>query len=220
MDQGPSYANVQGPFPRQSPIMGRRALGPPSGSGGQPPSSQSPKLQHKRQASEVIKNEVLHAQQQSPVSNSSSNAGSSDNSSSMVVPPALVQQVNLKPVTSIHQVLYQGQEKYHRVNGHHQDQFEMMKTESPIFPSTTTSVSMQSPIQSSLSSPSQDHGYCSNTNDRQVLEKNLEKLISERGMDVIGQLTKEMSPQQIERLLVQTKQKLQGTNSVPLLQPA
>ena len=39
-------------------------------------------------------------------------------------------------------------------------------------------------------------------------------------MDVIGQLTKEMSPQQIERLLVQTKQKLQGTNSVPLLQPA
>ena len=77
---------------------------------------------------------------------------------------------------------------------------------------------MQSPIQSSLSSPSQDHGYCSNTNgnDRQVLEKNLEKLISERGMEVIGQLTKEMSPQQIERLLVQTKQKLQGANSVPL----
>ena len=77
---------------------------------------------------------------------------------------------------------------------------------------------MQSPIQSSLSSPSQDHGYCSNTNgnDRQVLEKNLERLISERGMEVIGQLTKEMSPQQIERLLVQTKQKLQGTNSVPL----
>ena len=77
---------------------------------------------------------------------------------------------------------------------------------------------MQSPIQSSLSSPSQDHGYCSNTNgnDRQVLEKNLEKLISERGMEVIGQLTKEMSPQQIERLLIQTKQKLQGTNSAPL----
>ena len=77
---------------------------------------------------------------------------------------------------------------------------------------------MQSPIQSSLSSPSQDHGYCSNTNgnDRQVLEKNLEKLISERGMEVIGQLTKEMSPQQIERLLMQTKQKLQGASSVPL----
>ena len=47
---------------------------------------------------------------------------------------------------------------------------------------------MQSPIQSSLSSPSQDHGYCSNTNgnDRQVLEKNLEKLISERGMVLVG----------------------------------
>ena len=105
---------------------------------------------------------------------------------------------------------------YHYYNS---DYF-IFQTESPVFPSTTTSVSMQSPIQSSLSSPSQDHGYCSNTNDRQVLEKNLEKLISERGMDVIGQLTKEMSPQQIERLLVQTKQKLQGTNSVPLLQPA
>ena len=85
---------------------------------------------------------------------------------------------------------------------------------------------MQSPIQSSLSSPSQDHGYCSNTNgngvvgagtDRQVLEQNLERLISERGMEVIGQLTKEMSPQQIERLLIQTKQKLQATNSAPLV---
>ena len=100
--------------------------------------------------------------------------------------------------------------------------FIVFQTESPIFPSNaSTSVSMQSPIQSSLSSPSQDHGYCSNTNgnnvnDRQVLEKNLERLISERGMEVIGQLTKEMSPQQIERLLIQTKQKLQATNSAPL----
>ena len=97
----------------------------------------------------------------------------------------------------------------------------LFQTESPIFPSTTTSVSMQSPIQSSLSSPSQDHGYCSNNgvggNDRQVLEQNLERLISERGMEVIGQLTKEMSPQQIERLLIQTKQKLQATNSAPLV---
>ena len=82
---------------------------------------------------------------------------------------------------------------------------------------------MQSPIQSSLSSPSQDHGYCSNTNngagprdERQILEHNLERLISERGMEVIGQLTKEMSPQQIERLLAQTKEKLHATNSAPL----
>lgn len=96
--------------------------------------------------------------------------------------------------------------------------FHLFQTESPIFPSS--SISMQSPIQSSLSSPSQDHGYCSNTNgnnnERQILEKNLERLISERGMEVIGQLTKEMSPQQIERLLIQTKQKLQATNSAPL----
>eukprot|EP00093_Oithona_nana_P002807 02807.XXX_59423_39952_1 [CDS] Oithona nana genome sequencing. len=170
-DAGPSYANVMGP--RQSPIMGRRALGPP-----QP----SPKV-HRRQTSNPVSN---HHKPE-----------------------------NLKPVTSIHQVLYQQQspthaQEFHRVNP---QEFDMIKTDSPVFPSS--SVSMQSPIQSSLSSPSQDHGYCSNTNgnDRQVLEKNLEKLISERGMEVIGQLTKEMSPQQIERLLMQTKQKLQGASS-------
>merc|ERR1719394_528424 len=105
VQDGPSYANVSGAFPRQSPIMGRRALGPPQVPG--PQAAVSPKL-HRRQPSEVIKQEVLHAQQQSPVSNSSSNAGaSSDNSSSIIHH----QPVNLKPVTSIHQVLYQGHEK-------------------------------------------------------------------------------------------------------------
>lgn len=48
---GPSYANVTGAFPRQSPIMGRRALGPPNAV------AQSPKF-HRRQTSEVIKQEV------------------------------------------------------------------------------------------------------------------------------------------------------------------
>ena len=43
-DAGPSYANVMGP--RQSPIMGRRALGPP-----QP----SPKV-HRRQTSNPVSN--------------------------------------------------------------------------------------------------------------------------------------------------------------------
>ncbi len=248
---GPSYANVSNGYPRQSPLMGRRVLVAPT----VPTSSQSPKL-HRRQPSEIIKQEVhssdaglnarfltfhlqvLHAQQGSPVSNSSSNAGgsSSDNSSMH----------QLKPVTSIHQVLNhpnQGQHQPHDNYASRLNAFEMMKvrilmhnkryrwrcnaiffqTESPIFPP-----SIQSPIQSSLSSPSQDHGYCSNTNgngghDREVLEKNLERLISERGMEVIGQLTKEMSPQQIERLLIQTKQKLQGAAACldqPMMVPA
>ena len=52
---GPSYANVVGAFPapRQSPIMGRRALGPPQAA----PPVASPKL-HRRQPSEVVKQEV------------------------------------------------------------------------------------------------------------------------------------------------------------------
>lgn len=59
----------------------------------------------------------------SPISNSSSNhAGSSDNGSSI--------QQNLKPVTSLQQVLYPGANNNfhnaHRVNSHLQD-FEMMK---------------------------------------------------------------------------------------------
>ena len=51
---GPSYANVSGAFPKQSPIMGRRALGPPQVAPQQPT---SPKM-HRRQPSEVIKQEV------------------------------------------------------------------------------------------------------------------------------------------------------------------
>merc|ERR1719429_112754 len=94
--------------PRQSPIMGRRALGPP-----QP----SPKV-HRRQTSlnpSHHKPEVLHAQQSSPVSN----ASSSDNNSSILPPPptassssgaTVPNNQNLKPVTSIHQVLYQQQQ--------------------------------------------------------------------------------------------------------------
>ena len=38
-------------------------------------------------------------------------------------------------------------------------------------------------------------------------------------MEVIGQLTKEMSPQQIEKLLMQTKQKLEASSSVPGVVP-
>jgi len=82
-------------------------------------------------------------------------------------------------------------------------------------------------IQSALSSPSQDQGYCSSNGqsnpnlpqvngvdpkglNRLILERNLERLISERGMDIIGQLTQEMTPQQVEKLLQATKEKLES----------
>jgi hypothetical protein len=82
-------------------------------------------------------------------------------------------------------------------------------------------------IQSALSSPSQDQGYCSSNGqsnpnlqlangvdpkglNRLILERNLERLISERGMEVIGQLTQEMTPQQVEKLLQTTKDKLEA----------
>ena len=81
-------------------------------------------------------------------------------------------------------------------------------------------------IQSALSSPSQDQGYCSSNGqsnpnlpqvsgvdpkglNRIILERNLERLISERGMDIISQLTQEMTPQQVEKLLLATKEKLE-----------
>ena len=49
--------------------------------------------------------------------------------------------------------------------------------------------------------------------DRIILERNLEKLITQKGLEVLGQLTAEMTHDQIERLLHKTKEKL-GTNSV------
>ena len=48
--------------------------------------------------------------------------------------------------------------------------------------------------------------------DRIILERNLEKLITQKGLEVLGQLTAEMTHDQIERLLQKTKEKL-GSNS-------
>ncbi len=139
---------------KSSPIMGRRALGPP-----QPLME---KHQHRRHMSDIppqsnsevrfdfhkllqcifqlpILNhfQLSHSQQQSPVSNSSSNnAGSSDNSSSIIAPnmPPPQAQINLKPVTSIQQVLYQGQQghpqanhQYSRNHQQHPNDFDILK---------------------------------------------------------------------------------------------
>jgi hypothetical protein len=39
-----------------------------------------------------------------------------------------------------------------------------------------------------------------------MLERNLERLIVEQGMDAISQLTFAMTPEQIEKLIVRTEQ--------------
>jgi hypothetical protein len=41
---------------------------------------------------------------------------------------------------------------------------------------------------------------------RQMLERNLERLIVQQGMDAISQLTYAMTPEQIEKLIVRTEQ--------------
>lgn len=41
---------------------------------------------------------------------------------------------------------------------------------------------------------------------RQMLERNLERLIVQQGMDAISQLTYVMTPEQIEKLIIRTEQ--------------
>ena len=57
------------------------------------------------------------------------------------------------------------------------------------------------------------------TDDRQFLEHNLERLIAERGMSVIGELTNQMSPEQIELLVGHMKEKLASPTSRGSRQP-
>ena len=141
----------------------------------------------------------------------------------------------LQPVTSLHQVLYnnvspatsnlsspqsasfnpqQGpqQQPQHRRNQQHRRSVMLPPPQSDLDQS----------IASAGSSSQQHPSYPQTPNtssERIVLEKNLEKLITEKGMEVLGQLTAEMTPQQIERLLQKTKEKL-ATNPSPLMAAA
>ena len=56
-------------------------------------------------------------------------------------------------------------------------------------------------------------------NDRLFLERNLEKLVAEQGISVIGELTNQMSPQQIEMLVRHMKEKLASPDSRGSRQP-
>ncbi|XP_059078676.1 protein prickle-like isoform X3 [Tigriopus californicus] len=54
--------------------------------------------------------------------------------------------------------------------------------------------------------------FTTKTIDRRQLEFNLEKLIAEQGIEIIGQITKDMTPYQIQQLLHITKNKLEPTS--------
>ena len=56
-------------------------------------------------------------------------------------------------------------------------------------------------------------------NDRVFLERNLEKLVAEQGISVIGELTNQMSPHQIESLVRHMKEKLASPDSRGSRQP-
>ena len=209
--QPPPQQQQQQPQPFRSPVMGRKAL------------QQQQQQQHQQQQ----------------------------------FAPAATRSDNLQPVTNIQQILYSnsGNGNYHLRPPssassssplHHQlfnapspqllpleprpgsNEVAMQVGESVL----TKGVVLHRPnsptaIQSALSSPSQDQGYCSSNGqsnlnlpqvngadpkglNRLILERNLERLISERGMDIIGQLTQEMTPQQVEKLLQATKEKLES----------
>merc|ERR1712038_2094377 len=77
--------------------------------------------------------------------------------------------------------------------------------------SSTTSSNFIPPLQKSTESSNVQQPQSSG-GDRIILERNLEKLITQKGLEVLGQLTAEMTHDQIERLLHKTKEKL-ATNS-------
>ena len=122
----------------------------------------------------------------------------------------------LQPVTSLQQVLYNNQAKSRSFqfsqNDHRRsmDQSALMNSsQSSNHSSSITSNFLPALQATSLPQASSD----SSSSERVILEKNLEKLITERGLEVLGQLTAEMTPQQIERLLQKTKEKLASSTS-------
>ena len=76
--------------------------------------------------------------------------------------------------------------------------------------SSSTSSNFIPPLQTSADSQNISQVTRSG-GDRIILERNLEKLITQKGLEVLGQLTAEMTQDQIERLLHKTKEKL-GTH--------
>ena len=114
------------------------------------------------------------------------------------------QDSSLQPITSLHQIL---------------------SSNSPYEPS---SPKQQYPRRSEVGLQTEQHVSGSKQehlqqqmshNDRLYLERNLERLIAERGINVIGELTNQMSPAQIEMLVRHMKEKLASPHSRGSRQP-
>ena len=78
--------------------------------------------------------------------------------------------------------------------------------------SSTTSSNFIPPLQKSIENSHVQQSQSSG-GDRVILERNLEKLITQKGLEVLGQLTAEMTHDQIERLLHKTKEKLASNST-------
>ena len=101
---------------------------------------------------------------------------------------------SLQPITSLQQVLYNSSPP------------ESPTTAAP-YP-RRSEVGLQTEARSTIS-----------YNDRLFLERNLERLVAEQGTSVIGELTQQMSSQQIEQLVRHMKEKLGSPDSRGSRQP-
>jgi len=225
-ETSPKYANSSMmqqfqpklPQPFRSPVMGRKALQqqqqqqqPPH----LPPDQISPRVNENLQPVTNVQ-QILYANSQNHANYFPRPTSSTASSSPLHLP-----NFNNSPVPSA-QSQSDSRPSSHEVS--------MQVGESVLTKQAQGGNRPQSPIQSALSSPSQDQGYCSSNGqshqnlqqngidpkglNRLILERNLERLISERGMEVIGQLTQEMTPQQVEKLLIATKEKLEAMQPV------
>ena len=114
----------------------------------------------------------------------------------------------LQPITSLHQIL---------------------STNSPYEPSSPrisypnrSEIGLQTEKVSqgvSVDSMTKDNHSQMKQNDQLYLEQNLERLIAERGVSVIGELTNQMSPHQIQTLIRHMKEKLASPQSKGSRQP-
>jgi len=117
-------------------------------------------------------------------------------------PPAptsnLLQNSSLKPITSLHQVLYSN-------------------TRDNNYPRRTEIGLQTDNFPAAAPMPSGDNNI--NYNDRLALERNLEQLVAEQGVSVIGELTHQMSTSQIEILVRHMKERLASPDSRGSRQP-
>ena len=195
--QAPNQALNQAPAQHRSPKMGRRALHNPR------PLSRHEDMSglHLTTSSHPADNSPCPMPQFPPSNQHSTYQNSS-----------------LKPITSLHQVLYsntgavtppqppQPRDNYPRRTeiGLQTDNF-----------TAAGSYNMQRDAAGVTYNGDTNMSY----NDRAFLERNLEKLVAEKGVSVIGELTNQMSTQQIEHLVRHMKEKLASPDSRGSRQP-